>query len=285
MARTRSLKPSFFDHDGIGDLPRDARLAFQALWCLADRDGRLLDRPRKIRGFAFRFDDDVTDEMVDEWLQILHDHRDRFITRYDVDGRRIIQVNGFQEHQSPHPREASDDLPPPPRGVPRETPGNFEESPEISRLAQKRLEPAGFPKTSERETNNQQPATRNPQPATNNPPGPTFDEFWAAYPNRRDRKAARRAWEKIKPTPELFAAMLAAIEREKCSDQWRRGIIPHAATWLNGERWEDDPPPTLAVVPTRSGGVTASERTADASRIAMQRAIEKEERMRAEGKL
>jgi len=36
--------------------------------------------------------------------------------------------------------------------------------------------------------------------------------------------------------------MLAAIERQRGSQQWVKDngqFIPHAATWLNQERWQD----------------------------------------------
>lgn len=42
-----------------------------------------------------------------------------------------------------------------------------------------------------------------------------------------------------------MGVMLAALERQGKSDQWRRDggqYIPHAATWLNGRRWEDEAP-------------------------------------------
>ncbi len=67
-----------------------------------------------------------------------------------------------------------------------------------------------------------------------------FDAFWQAWPDKRNRKAAVKAWGKLTPGDDLLAQILAAIERQ--SDQWRRGIIPHASTWLNNERWEDEPP-------------------------------------------
>jgi len=70
-----------------------------------------------------------------------------------------------------------------------------------------------------------------------------FDRFWAAYPRKISKGHARKAWDKIKPDEQLLARMLAAIGRAKTSAQWRKDdgqYIPHPATWLNGERWEDD---------------------------------------------
>jgi hypothetical protein len=43
--------------------------------------------------------------------------------------------------------------------------------------------------------------------------------------------------------PELLAVMLAAIDRQRGTEQWRKDdgqFIPHPATWLNGGRWHDE---------------------------------------------
>jgi hypothetical protein len=70
-----------------------------------------------------------------------------------------------------------------------------------------------------------------------------FDEFWSAYPRHTAKQTAVKAWRKLNPAAELVATILAALERQKQSTQWRQGVIPHAATWLNQSRWEDEIPP------------------------------------------
>jgi hypothetical protein len=80
----------------------------------------------------------------------------------------------------------------------------------------------------------------------NTPPNPQggnsdhFDEFWKAYPRHSDKKKAIRAWKKLRPSDELRQLILASIEQHKKTRQWKDGIIPHASTFLNGERWEDE---------------------------------------------
>jgi hypothetical protein len=72
-----------------------------------------------------------------------------------------------------------------------------------------------------------------------------FDDFWAAYPRKVGKGAARKAWKKIKPSGGLVAVMLTAIAQQKRSTDWRRDggqFIPHPATWLNQERWKDELP-------------------------------------------
>lgn len=76
-------------------------------------------------------------------------------------------------------------------------------------------------------------------------------EFWAAYPRGAGKKAARKVWNRIAPDDTLQARMLAAIAVQRRSDAWRKeggNYIPHAATWLNGERWTDSEPKPGVVV-------------------------------------
>lgn len=72
---------------------------------------------------------------------------------------------------------------------------------------------------------------------------PLFAEFWAAYPNRKKRPDAAKAFAKHNPTRSLLDAILAGIERHRAGRKWLDGYIPHPATWLNAREWEDDPEP------------------------------------------
>ena len=69
----------------------------------------------------------------------------------------------------------------------------------------------------------------------------SFQNFWEVYPRRTGKKTALQAWNKINPDNELQKIMLDAIERNKQTKQWQsRRFIPHPATWLNQERWNDE---------------------------------------------
>jgi hypothetical protein len=65
------------------------------------------------------------------------------------------------------------------------------------------------------------------------------DRFWPAYPRRIGKGAARRAWKSaiLKTSPETI---LEAVSRfaGKCAGR-DETFIPHPATWLNAERWQD----------------------------------------------
>jgi len=69
-----------------------------------------------------------------------------------------------------------------------------------------------------------------------------FDRFWSAYPKKVSKKDALKAFNKIRPTNELFEKMLSAVRDQKNSDQWKKDngqYIPNPATWLNGDKWTD----------------------------------------------
>src|SRR3990167_5958977 len=75
MPRARLLKPDFFNDEKMAELPFAARLLFQALWCEADREGRLEDRPQEVAGLP------------------------------------LLWLPHFKEHQHIHDREAQSGLP------------------------------------------------------------------------------------------------------------------------------------------------------------------------------
>lgn len=67
----------------------------------------------------------------------------------------------------------------------------------------------------------------------------TFDDFWALYPRRVAKKAARKAWEKLSADQQR-QAFEALPDHARMFSNRAMEHVPHAATWLNGERWEDE---------------------------------------------
>ena len=71
-----------------------------------------------------------------------------------------------------------------------------------------------------------------------------FEAFWAAYPCGRDRQAAIRAWDKLRPGDDLIHKMALGLKQAMAREDWQRGIgIPYASTWINNRRWEDTDKP------------------------------------------
>jgi hypothetical protein len=79
-----------------------------------------------------------------------------------------------------------------------------------------------------------------------------FAEFWAAYPRRVGKDAARKAHVAAVKRGASVGAILQAVRDQQWPDEAR--FIPHPATWLNQGRWQDDP--NAAAPPERKMGKT-----------------------------
>lgn len=87
------------------------------------------------------------------------------------------------------------------------------------------------------------------------PQGAAFDAFWAEYPKKVGKVAAKKAFGRAIRAASL-ESLLSAVRRQKCGSQWTRDggqYIPNPATWLNQGRWEDELPeePGAAALPRR----------------------------------
>jgi hypothetical protein len=86
--------------------------------------------------------------------------------------------------------------------------------------------------------------------------------FWKEYPRKVNKKNAERAFLKIKPDKELFEKIMSALKEQKIN--WRDPqYTPHAATWLNGNRWDDEVDVKCRRGEIRSNELDASEPTHD----------------------
>lgn len=106
MARARNIKPGFFTNEDLVELDFGTRILFAGLWTLADREGRLEDRPKKIKIGVFPADNVDIEVMLQEL------NRCNFINRYEVNGERYIQIVNWHKHQSPHHTEKASIIPP-----------------------------------------------------------------------------------------------------------------------------------------------------------------------------
>lgn len=107
MPRVRQIKPEFFVDEEVALLNHLARLLFIGLWTVADSAGRLEDRPGKIRAQLLPFDDVDINELLRQLTER------NFIIRYEVHGKKYIQIRTFTKHQHCHHREPESTIPPP----------------------------------------------------------------------------------------------------------------------------------------------------------------------------
>lgn len=78
-----------------------------------------------------------------------------------------------------------------------------------------------------------------------------FEAFWSAWPRKVAKAEARKAWAQTSRVRPDLQTILTAILAASATEQWMRGngqFIPHAASWLRGERWEDEHEVRLAGV-------------------------------------
>ena len=106
--RRREISPEFWTDERVIEVSDAAKLLFIGLWQLADREGRIEDKPKtiglKLRPWAPAEAPAMLDELVVQGM----------VRRYQVDGRRLLLIPRFAEHQNVHPKEMASKLPPPP---------------------------------------------------------------------------------------------------------------------------------------------------------------------------
>lgn len=211
MARIRTIKPEFFTSEDIVSLSPMARLLYIALWCEADKEGRMHWKPRTFKMRYLPADDvsidDLCSEIVDAGLVVLY-------------GDGYAHIPGFSRHQHINPRESASTIPSP-------------EEIDASTTRQPRVSDAQVGRKEGKERNTRHASIDDDV---------GFASFWAAFPNKKAKQDAFKAWSKLKPCDALQASILKAIEIQRQGEDWRKEggrFIPHPATWLNGRRWED----------------------------------------------
>ncbi len=111
MARIRTIKPEFFQHESLFDAEQQSRLplrlAYVGLWTQCDRAGRFEWRPRQLKLNVLPYDD-VDFSAV---LSALEAHG--FVQRYVVEERTYGFIPSWEDHQHINVREPSSTIPAP----------------------------------------------------------------------------------------------------------------------------------------------------------------------------
>lgn len=182
----------------------NARLLFIGTWNFADDNGNLDRSTKQIKAQIFPADDINCEPLIQELLA-----HGRLI-EYSVSGKKYLHIHNFSKHQVIN-RPSKPHCPTYEPSV--STPGVIRDD-----SALKGREGKGREYTS-------------------------FDVFWSSYPKKVAKQDALKAFLKLKLQNGDFDKALSSLEAAKKSDQWRRDggkFIPHAATWLNGRRFEDE---------------------------------------------
>lgn len=212
-------------------------LVFTNLLAHADRDGYV---DKHFRAIA----DEVglTTEEVKVAIEML-ESPDSESRSSELDGRRITRINdhrawGWHIVNYAKYREIRND----------------EDRREANRVAQQRWREKHKP--SVMENNGDKPREREMDTEKQKDQySVEFIRFWLVYPRKIAKEKAWKAWKKIKLTPDLLLKILSAVENQ--TPKWTKAgidFVPHASTWLNDSRWDDDLAPSFAVAQTHEGG-------------------------------
>ncbi|HEU5117645.1 MAG TPA: hypothetical protein VFT74_13460 [Isosphaeraceae bacterium] len=106
--RARNIKPNLFKNELLGQADPLLTILFAGLWCLADREGILEDRPLRIQAEVFPYRQGTDIEGLLDRLEIMG-----FIHRYQAQDLRLISVVNFTRHQHPHKTERASVFPKP----------------------------------------------------------------------------------------------------------------------------------------------------------------------------
>jgi hypothetical protein len=215
MARIRTIKPEFFTSEDIVALSPYARLLYIALWCEADRDGRMNWKPKTFKMRYFPADSVDVPELCNELLS------SGLVKLY---GEGLAYIPSFAKHQHINPRETASSLPDPHASSTRQ-----------------------HASVTHREEGKE-------RKESNHASRDGFEVFWKTYPRKVGKGEAEKQWSKAKGI-DLQAVLKAIERARATEQWQKDGgqFIPHPATWLSQRRWEDEPTGTTSPAGIFSG--------------------------------
>jgi len=171
---------------------------------------------------------------LDEFRQaLIAMHNVELITWYQDGGARekmVVYIRGWFDHQNLKGHDKRER----PFSIPPENPSKIARSaqkcPEVPKRALTKLNLTELNSTELNRT----ALTRSED---------LFASFWSAYPKKKSKADAEKAWRKLAPSPELSQRILASIAAQRGSVDWQKDrgqFIPYPASWLNARRWEDE---------------------------------------------
>lgn len=226
--RIRSIVPDFWSSEDIAALPWDTRLLFIGLWSYVDDNGVGRDVEKLICASLFPLDENPRDTLatVSRGLQRLSAGGQ--ITRYTVEGKPYLHVTTWDKHQRVD-RPGKNRYPLPTR--------------EDAEIRSPDEDLSRHPRETFATGGGEEGRRGGGEQETSSPPVTIgeFDAFWQQYPRKVGKGDARKAYARArrKATPEALLASVAVLARAYQGQDVK--YIPHPATWLNAERWSDNP--------------------------------------------
>lgn len=222
MGRARTIRPEFFKHERLATLSPLHRLLFIGLWTQADRDGKLEDRPMRLKVECLPYDSCKIDSIIDDLIR----HPDCLIVRYEVGGRPFLKIPHFGKHQRVHPKEPASQLP--------DIPDDF--FPESCMAMDGLCMNHGCPIHDQALEGKEGIEGKEGRGAGK----PAFEVFWKHWPKHVEKQEALKVWARLRLDD--VPAIMAGLERWKQSGQWEDPqFVPNPDKWLRRRKWEDEP--------------------------------------------
>jgi hypothetical protein len=231
---SRLLREGILTSDRVNQLDAAEEVFYRRLMSKVDDFGLHDARPSILRSFLYPLRSDrVREADISRWIAACE--KAGLIALYAHDGKPFLQMLDTEWQTRSEPK-----CPLPPWGKDQRPSVNDRKQPETG--APVFGDGFGF-------GDEQQPEAGSPKA------GELFDAFWTAYPKKKAKDDAKRAFDKRKPDAALLARMLDAIKAQCASEDWQKDkgqFIPYPATWLNDGRWQDESVAVMQPVNSRA---------------------------------
>ena len=253
--RIRTVKPEMWSSPSFGRLSDGAKLLFIFLMNVVDDSGVGEFVPRRLLGEWRPFDDSMS---VDEFHLLVGEiHRHVDVTFYRVGERCYFRFDKWHIHQKIDPRFKGSRFPTFEEGTPID-PETMQviDGVDVSHplVGVPHLQVGGEHLHVSLGTGEQ--GNRGTGEYIRSKPKPEvevegFDEFWETYPRKVGKRHAHKAFAAAtkRATPRTIIQAAHQLANDPNLPEPR--FIPHPSTWLNQDRWNDDPlPPRQTTTPT-----------------------------------
>lgn len=239
--RIRSIKPEFWRSDDIDALSIPDRLLFIGLWSYVDDSGVGVDRESSIAADLFAGDlarePHETSVRVHGGLKRLSEAG--LITRYTAQSKRWLHISNWSKHQKINrPTESR-----------RPGPTSDDAEPQQERTEDSVSPHAESPFGTGEQGSRGVTTSRSADAARWR--DQKFDEFYAAYPRKRDRQDAKKAFEaRLRKgiDPDRLISAAHSYGRQVQGKEIEH--VKYPAVWLRKGSYENEPEQTgLSVVP------------------------------------
>jgi hypothetical protein len=227
MARSRNIKPAFFDNDELAELPPLARLLFIGMWTIADFKGDFEWREKRVKAKLLPYDNCDIKKLA------INLDNSGFIRFYSDGGVIYCNVVNFGAHQNPHKNEKD----------------KGSDIPEFTEIRRQAVDLKGLTINRDKNglshdkygTNRADSLNLIPDSFKPIPDSPAsekeFELIWEMYGKKGNRKTSLERFNRMKVSDKkLMAEHLPRYVESTPDKQYRKGL----EVYINKECWNDE---------------------------------------------